>query len=187
MGKVYARAKKIPDEARTYLTAGKLYPVEFQDHRLFKITADNGSGTSCLWTGCPHLCGDNWTRVVQEVTESTPVITLGTVTPDTVVNAESVSLMAQDRFGLSDTTPFISATDGITDESNMVGVVDSKVEEPTQRLVCASCGGEDVTIDATASWDTEAKTWTLLSTDETNSWCEDCGGECSIDWIEVTE
>jgi len=159
MGKVYARAEKIPDETSTYLTAGKMYPVTFEDGRLFNITHDHDHEIACLWTDCPHLGGD-WTRVVvEEFTESTPVITLGTVAPD-------------------EAGTYLTA-------GKLCWAPDP--EDPTQRPVCASCGGEDVTIDATASWDTEAKEWTLLSTDETNSWCEDCGGECSIDWIEVTE
>ena len=73
--KVYAVA---PDELHsriTRLTPGKkyeayfdgVYTVEFgDDGEGFNIINDVGTELYCLWEGCGHLNGDNWTRVEEE-------------------------------------------------------------------------------------------------------------------------
>lgn len=155
MGKVYARAEKIPDETSTYLTAGKMYPVTFEDGRLFEITADNGSGICCLWTGCPHL-GGNWTKVTEEVSESNPVIT---VPPDSVLIHQVTTALPEHSF-----------------------------TEPKRKVkpVCTHCGGSNIFFDAVSTWDVERQEQVMLNTFD-NTDCEDCEGECSVNWIEVTE
>jgi rRNA maturation endonuclease Nob1 len=53
------------------------------------------------------------------------------------------------------------------------------------KKVCSQCGGTNVLIDAYAEWDFEAQEWVLQNTFDA-SVCEDCGGETSIDDIEMT-
>lgn len=55
--------------------------------------------------------------------------------------------------------------------------------KPTQKPVCGECGGDDILCDAYAEWDTDAQDWSLQNTFE-QTVCNDCGGECSIEWID---
>lgn len=48
--------------------------------------------------------------------------------------------------------------------------------------VCSRCGSADVRADAYASWSDEKQEWELVSTFD-NSDCQDCGGECSLEWV----
>ena len=52
--------------------------------------------------------------------------------------------------------------------------------------VCTHCGGSNILFDAVSCWDVERQEQVMINTFD-NIDCEDCGGECSIDWIEVTE
>jgi len=52
------------EDERPYLIAGKRYPVLKDDGILFETKPDHGNPTiSCLWTGCAHIDGGDWTRV----------------------------------------------------------------------------------------------------------------------------
>lgn len=44
------------------ITAGKAYPVVRGDDDTFVIRDDAGDRIFCLWEGCAHLVGGNWTR-----------------------------------------------------------------------------------------------------------------------------
>jgi len=44
---------------------------------------------------------------------------------------------------------------------------------------CKYCGGENVSIDATARWNVDAQAWELAELFN-NSDCDDCGGETTI-------
>jgi len=63
--KVYARA---PEEVPvSYFTPGKLYPVVSVEGGGFDIIVDDGDERLlcfCLWSGCSHLRGGDWERVV---------------------------------------------------------------------------------------------------------------------------
>ena len=52
--------------------------------------------------------------------------------------------------------------------------------------VCTRCGSTAVLADAYAEWDVERQDWVLHSTYD-NSTCEDCEGECSLEWKQVPE
>ena len=55
------------------------------------------------------------------------------------------------------------------------------------KMVCSTCGGEDVLCDAYASWNVESQEWELSNTFDKGSFCNDCGGETRIDKIEISE
>lgn len=46
---------------------------------------------------------------------------------------------------------------------------------------CSHCGGENVSVDATARWDRVAGDWSLTDTHD-NAFCDDCDGETSLTW-----
>lgn len=52
--------------------------------------------------------------------------------------------------------------------------------------VCSSCGSDDILMDAYARWDSAAQDWALNSTHE-SAVCEDCGGECRLDWVPASD
>lgn len=54
------------------------------------------------------------------------------------------------------------------------------------KKVCSECGSEDVLVDAYASWNYGKQKYELDSTYD-NTFCNNCGGECSINEIEITE
>lgn len=49
--------------------------------------------------------------------------------------------------------------------------------------VCSTCGSDDVRCDAYGAWDAKEQRWELSASFEKGSVCEDCGGECSVLWI----
>ncbi len=56
--------------------------------------------------------------------------------------------------------------------------------EPKLQPECTVCGGHDIKHDAYASWDIEEQDWVLITTFDSSD-CEDCGGECSYNMVEV--
>jgi rRNA maturation endonuclease Nob1 len=52
--------------------------------------------------------------------------------------------------------------------------------------VCATCGSEEVLSDAYAVWSVEDQCWDLLEAYDAK-FCDTCGGECSVKWVETTE
>lgn len=52
--------------------------------------------------------------------------------------------------------------------------------------VCNHCQSEAVKLDAFAVWDKSKTDWALESTFD-NAWCDDCDGECSLDWVTEPE
>jgi len=62
-----------PEGCASYLTAGKRYEVLREETiRGFYITDNDGDEIYCLWDGCGHLDGGDWTReeVTQDDTET---------------------------------------------------------------------------------------------------------------------
>jgi hypothetical protein len=53
-----------------------------------------------------------------------------------------------------------------------------------QLPVCSACDSSDVRADAYAEWDADAQDWSLVCTFD-NTDCEHCGGECSVQWVNV--
>ena len=51
------------------------------------------------------------------------------------------------------------------------------------KMICATCGGDDVRADAYAAWNVDTQEWELVTTFDKGSVCEDCGGECRIEEI----
>ena len=54
----------------------------------------------------------------------------------------------------------------------------------TLKMVCEHCGGENVKRDAWAEWDVASQQWTLGAVFD-NSYCDGCGGETSIEEVEI--
>lgn len=53
------------------------------------------------------------------------------------------------------------------------------MDERRVRMVCETCGSEEVTHDAWASWDTHAQEWTLGATFD-YAYCHSCDGDTHI-------
>jgi hypothetical protein len=56
--------------------------------------------------------------------------------------------------------------------------------KPKRLPICTECGSADVRADAYAEWDAENQCWSLVTTFD-NTDCENCGGECSIEWVNL--
>lgn len=54
------------------------------------------------------------------------------------------------------------------------------------KKVCGTCGGENVRLDAWASWSVEDQQYELHETYD-NAFCVDCDGECTIKDVDVAE
>lgn len=52
------------------------------------------------------------------------------------------------------------------------------------RMVCHTCGSEDVLSDAYAEWSFEKQEWQLQNTFDKGAYCNACDGESRIDTIE---
>ena len=50
--------------------------------------------------------------------------------------------------------------------------------------VCAHCGSADVRADAYAAWNVDSQAWEITTTFDNHD-CEDCGGECSLNWVQA--
>ena len=63
----------------------------------------------------------------------------------------------------------------------------ASTEKPLiEKPVCAECGSTDIVVDAFAEWSVESQAWVLHSTyDYTH--CNDCDGECRVEWMTMTE
>ena len=53
-------------------------------------------------------------------------------------------------------------------------------EEPKVRMVCETCGSEDVSRDAWGDWDVEAQDWVLRTVFD-YAHCHACDGETHIE------
>jgi hypothetical protein len=56
---------------------------------------------------------------------------------------------------------------------------------PKIKIVCSHCGSDDVRRDADAVWSNEAQEWELCAVYDHGT-CEQCGGEASLDEVELT-
>jgi len=54
-------------------------------------------------------------------------------------------------------------------------------DKPTMPI-CTACGSADVRADAYAEWDAAAQAWSLVTTFD-NTDCENCGGQCGVEWV----
>ena len=54
-----------------------------------------------------------------------------------------------------------------------------------KKPVCSRCGSDAVLLDAYAEWDMEKQDWVLQNVFQ-DAICEDCEGEASLDWVDVT-
>lgn len=59
---IYARTPKHINDAE-YLTADSDYRLTHEAGPRFWVLDDEGDEISCLWEGCAHLSGGEWTRV----------------------------------------------------------------------------------------------------------------------------
>jgi hypothetical protein len=48
-------------------------------------------------------------------------------------------------------------------------------------IVCTECGGSDITVDATVSWNVDKQEWDVDDVRDYN-WCGDCDCEVGTDW-----
>ena len=53
------------------------------------------------------------------------------------------------------------------------------MEQAKIKKCCKYCGSENVSVDATARWNTDTQAWELAALFD-NSDCDDCGGETTI-------
>jgi hypothetical protein len=53
-------------------------------------------------------------------------------------------------------------------------------------IVCRTCGSSQVMRDAWAEWVIETQTWELKTVFDQGH-CDDCGGEASLDEVELTD
>ena len=53
------------------------------------------------------------------------------------------------------------------------------MSHPPVKMICETCGSDDVRVDAWAEWGVEAQKWVLAETYE-YSHCNVCEGECNI-------
>jgi hypothetical protein len=53
----------------------------------------------------------------------------------------------------------------------------------TKIATCSHCGGSNILFDAVAKWMPEYGEYMIDIHDSSN--CEDCGGECRVNWREV--
>jgi len=98
-------------------------------------------------------------------------------------------------YGDDDNAEIPEDTDDIWQECVNGGSIDSftvEIKEFTEpeaenqhKPVCTECGSDDVRADAYAAWSPEKAEW-YVTQELPNYICEDCEGECSIDWEEVT-
>lgn len=58
---------------------------------------------------------------------------------------------------------------------------------PRKILLCSHCRSSNVFADAAAKWDTDNQAWDMVGCHETNLTCEDCGGETSAYWENLSE
>lgn len=49
--------------------------------------------------------------------------------------------------------------------------------------VCKTCGSEEVSKDALASYNKELEKWELVTTYDKPNFCEKCDGETSLKWV----
>jgi type II secretory ATPase GspE/PulE/Tfp pilus assembly ATPase PilB-like protein len=71
----------------------------------------------------------------------------------------------------------------------MQHVAHRKSDEVAQRkikMICATCGSDNVRADAYAYWNFEKQEWELEATFEKGAVCERCEEECTIERVEVT-
>lgn len=54
------------------------------------------------------------------------------------------------------------------------------LKQPKHKVVCTSCGSDDVVVDAWAEWNVPKQQWQLAETFESTAYCRNCDGECSI-------
>ena len=57
--------------------------------------------------------------------------------------------------------------------------------EPKIKIICSHCGSDDVRRDAYAAWDVGSQEWELAAVFD-QGYCEDCGGEATLDEVELT-
>ncbi len=55
-----------------------------------------------------------------------------------------------------------------------------KLEYPA----CTKCGSPNVSADAAARWDFATQDWTVTNVFDKGHSCDDCEGECSIEFVE---
>ena len=58
--------------------------------------------------------------------------------------------------------------------------------EMTIEVVCATCGSDDVSIEAFVRWSVEEQKFEVVEVCDKHHYCVDCDGECRIEEREVT-
>lgn len=48
--------------------------------------------------------------------------------------------------------------------------------------LCSDCGSADVMADAYVEWNDDKQDWEVQNVFEKGAFCNDCGGETSLDW-----
>lgn len=55
-----------------------------------------------------------------------------------------------------------------------------------QIAVCAHCGSSDVKADSFSAWNVHTQSWETVDVMDKGHACEDCGGECRIEFRPAT-
>lgn len=72
--------------------------------------------------------------------------------------------------------------DKLADEADTFGETDRK-PDPMVRMVCGTCGSDDVRADAYAEWNEELQQWEVSAVFDKGAVCEPCGGETRIEEV----
>lgn len=93
----------------------------------------------------------------------------------TIIHAEDM---------LSIRAVLVSANDPATDPAAIYRDPPVAKGAPKVRMVCDTCGSDDVRADAFAAWDVETQAWVLASTYDATH-CEHCGCERDLEEQEI--
>lgn len=54
------------------------------------------------------------------------------------------------------------------------------------RIVCAQCGSDDVSLEATTSWDVDKQAWSIILGRQDTGFCHDCEYFAAFEQVEIT-
>ena len=80
----------------------------------------------------------------------------------------------------------LSPLQGFNDESGEYSPVKEADEPIPVKMVCAHCGSTDLRRNSDLIWNIIEQKWEIMDVFD-NTDCEDCGGECSVKQVNLTE
>ena len=61
-----------------------------------------------------------------------------------------------------------------------------KKEVTAEKPICEECGSDGIVATANVYWDATLQDWSISCVFD-DRWCNDCEGETSDEWVEVTK